>query len=264
MTRKASRLGHAIGLSALLAGSMTAPPAAAEPYIRAGGGIDWSQSSSFFDHDCAARQPPALFGCVIGEGGVPIGARGDFGSSASIDLGAGYRILPGFRVEALATHRPDFGFSGNANFLSTPQPQPVSAKLRSTTGMVVGYLDLVELGLPAIGPLEPFVGAGLGLTRHRLSSVTYAFPGFGPGASTVIQGGSQTTFSYMLTAGTALRISEQLTIDLAYRYADLGTVRSDAGPALITRPAFATTLNIAGTEADLTTHGITASLRYQF
>jgi len=44
--------------------------------------------------------------------------------------------------------------------------------------MAVAYLDFPGFGVPMLaGPLEPFVGLGVGLSHHDLGSVTYAFPG---------------------------------------------------------------------------------------
>jgi opacity protein-like surface antigen len=51
---------------------------------------------------------------------------------------------------------------------------------------------------------------------------------------------------------------------LAYRYTDLGTVQTDAGSATIVRPAGTKTLDIAGTQSALKTHGAMLSLRYAF
>jgi opacity protein-like surface antigen len=68
----------------------------------------------------------------------------------------------------------------------------------------------------------------------------------------------------MLTAGVAARLSLQLTLDLAYRYTDLGMVSTDAGLAVITRQTFVRTLDITETEADFSTHGLSASVRFEF
>src|SRR5690606_33855073 len=104
--------------------------------------------------------PPALFGCGPGIDGRPLGASGDFGSGATFDAGLGYRFSPAFRGEMQLTYRPGFAFSGTANFLATPGAQPVSGKLDSTSAMLVGHVDLVGLGVPRLGPFEPFIGAG--------------------------------------------------------------------------------------------------------
>jgi opacity protein-like surface antigen len=233
-------------------------------YVRGGLGVDWSHETRFRDKDCAQTEPPALFGCQLGNDGRPIAARGDFGTPVALEAGIGYRLLPAFRTEALVSYRPDLDFSGRANFLNTPGAQPVYAEGDSLTGMLVGYLDIAALGVPSIGALEPFVGAGLGISRHHIESVDYHFPGLGAEASTITQGGAATTFSYLLTAGTALRLSERVRLDVSYRYSDLGEVETEAGPALITRSSGTFDLGIAGTKADLRTQGIAASFRFTF
>ena len=248
----------------LLAGLSIPAQAETGLYIRGGLGIDWSEDARFRDENCAQTQPPALFGCGLGQDGRPLAARGDFGTSLAAEAGIGYRFLPALRGEALISYRPEFEFSGNANFLRTPGPQPVSADIESLSAMLVGFVDLVGPGMPSLGPVEPFLGAGLGISRHHVGNVNYAFPGLGANASTVTSGGTDTSVSFMLVAGAALRLSERLTLDIAYRHLDLGEVRTEAGPAVITRPRFTRVLEIAGTEADLATHGISVSLRFQF
>lgn len=233
-------------------------------YLRGGLGGEWSTRTNLRDLDCTQAAPPALFGCGPGIDDRALGARGDFGRSATFDFGFGYRVLPAFRGELLLTYRPGLAFSGRANFLATPGPQPVSADADSFSAMAVGYIDLARLGLPPLGPVEPFVGGGVGVARHDIDRVTFAFPGLGANATTVIQGGESTRFAYMLTAGGAVRLSDRLTLDIAYRYSDLGTVRTASGPAVITRTSFTRTLDIAGTQADLVTHGVSASLRAGF
>lgn len=244
-------------------------PAAAEAdgtglYLRGGVGGEGSQAAHLRDIDCAQTQPPALFGCGRGIDGRPLGARGGFGRSAAFDLGVGYRVLPALRAEALLTYRPGLAFSGRANFLATPGPQPVSADLATLSAMAVGYVDLPGLGLPPLGPVEPYLGGGIGVAGHRIGRVAFAFPGLGADATTVIRGGESTRLAWMLTAGGATRLTDRLVLDLAYRYSDLGEVATRAGPAVITRRTFTRVLDIAGTKAELATHGIAASLRVEF
>lgn len=252
----------------LLAGlSLAAPAAQAQGtglYLRGGISGDWSEAAHLRDSDCARTQPPALFGCGRGIDGRVLGARGDFGRSAAFDLGIGYRLLPTLRAEALVTYRPGFAFQGRANFLATPGPQPVSADLDAVSALAVGYLDLAGLGFPKLGPVEPYLGAGIGFARHDIGRVAFAFPGLGARATTVIRGGTGTDLAYMLTAGGAMRLTDRLVLDVGYRYSDLGEVRTEAGPAVITRTSFRRVLDIAGTEADLTAHGVTAGLRVEF
>lgn len=243
----------------VLAVTLSAHPAAAEWYLRAGLGFDWSRDADFRDRNCAAVQPPALFGCGRGQDGRPLGARGDFGESLSYELAVGLRALDFLRLEAGVSYRPEARYTGEANFLGVQGPQPVAAKLDSLTGLLVGYIDL-----PGLGMATPFLGGGIGATRHDISPVTYRFPGLGAEASTVIQGGTTTSFSYMLAGGAALPLSERLTLDVGYRYLDLGKVKTEPGPATITRRTFSRSLDIAGTEKDFRSHGLSATVRLGF
>jgi opacity protein-like surface antigen len=256
--------GAGLAAAIALAAGLGAPPAQAEPYLRAGVGVDWSHDARLRDHNCAATQPPALFGCVLGRDGRPLGAYGEFGVSPSLDVGIGYRLLPALRGEAQLIYHPDFGYSGEANFLGVTGAQPVTADLETLSALLVGYVDLARLGIPSFGPVEPYVGGGVGLSRHSISPVTYRFPGLGANAATIVQGGTNTSFSFMLTGGAALPLSDRVTLDVGYRYLDLGKVRTEAGPARIIRRTFDRTLDIAGTETRLTSHGLSASLRVGF
>ncbi|HEX2257083.1 MAG TPA: outer membrane beta-barrel protein [Afifellaceae bacterium] len=247
-----------------LATGLGAPPAVAEPYLRAGVGADWSEDARFRDRNCGATQPPALFGCGLGQDGRPLGAYGDFGVSPSLEAGIGYRLLPALRGEAQLIYHPDFDYSGTANFLGVTGPQPVTAELETLSALLAGYLDLARLGVPSVGPVEPYIGGGIGLSRHSISSVIYRFPELGANAATIVRGGTNTSFSFMLTGGAALPLSDRVTLDVGYRYLDLGKVRTEAGPARIVRRTFDRTLDIAGTETSLTSHGISASLRVGF
>ena len=67
-------------------------------------------------------------------------------------------------------------FDGRANFLATARRQSVVAKLSSLTAMVAAYVDLPGLGLPRLGPLEPFVGAGVGAARTWVGERRMTFP----------------------------------------------------------------------------------------
>lgn len=231
----------------------------AETYLRAGAAYERSSEAGFRDLDCSAAAPPALFGCSAAADGQPLTARGDFGSTAAVDLGLGWRVSPYLRLEAQATYRPDLDFVGQANFLRTPGDQRTSADMNSLSGMVAAYADL-----GVYGKLRPFVGAGIGAARNKLGPLRFAFPGLAANATTIIPGASHTNTAWMATAGVSWPLSRRLTLDVAYRYADLGEVRSGAGPAVITRTSGVRSIDIAPTHASLVTQGVGASVRWGF
>jgi len=237
-----------------------APDARSGPYLRLGAGLDWSDPTSFRDQgSCSTLNPPALFGCGAGQNGRSLQAAGSFGQTPVLDGALGYRFTPWLRGEALLSWRPQLAYSGQSNFLGAGPSQPVSGAVDSLAAFAVAYVDL-----PRIAGVRPFLGAGIGGARNHLDGVTYRFPSIAANATTTTASGSSSGFAYLLTAGVAVPLSERLSLDLAYRFSDLGQVRSRTGSATIVRPRGTRSLTIAGTEADLQTQGLQVSLRYAF
>ncbi|MCX5968815.1 MAG: outer membrane beta-barrel protein [Cyanobacteria bacterium] len=229
------------------------------PYLRFGGGLDWSDPTSFRDQSCTSITPPALFGCGTGQNGRSLQAVGSFSQTPVLDGALGYRFTSWLRAEALLSWRPQLAFRGQSNFLGAGPSQPVNGAVESLAAFGVAYVDL-----PRIAGVRPFLGAGIGAAHNQLDGVTYRFPSIAANATTTTASGSSSGFAYLLTAGVAVPLSERLSLDLAYRFSDLGQVRSRSGSATIVRPRGTRSLTIAGTEAALQTQGLQVSLRYAF
>ena len=213
--------------------------------------------------DCSSKSPAALYGCGAGIDGAPLGSLGDFGTTTGFELGLGHVTSSALRLEALVQYRPSLSFDGQANFLRTPGSQAVSADMSSLTAMLAAYLDLTALGLPRIGPLTPFVGSGAGLSRIRIGDTRMDFPELKQ--RTIVPGGRRTGFAWMVTAGLALSVWKDVTLDVAWRYTDYGAVRTDRADGVVYREERSPlVLDLARTRADLRGHGLTASLRYAF
>lgn len=232
-------------------------------YLRAGLSLDWSHTTRFTDEDCASTAPPALYGCGRAADGAPRSSLGDFGTATGFEFGLGYLVAPAVRVETWFRYHRDFSFTGRANFSQTTGRQAVTAELSSWSGLFSAYLDLTEAGLLCMGPFQPFIGAGLGLTHNDIAETRMDFPRtttFVPGAQTV-------DFSWMLTAGLALPLGERVTLDAAWRYLDAGHMETGADQGRIvwrdgSRPPLP--LDLAATGATLSSHGLSLSLRYAF
>ena len=114
------------------------------------------------------------------------------------------------------TSGPGTGTLGNQVLSST-----VSSKVQSFVGMVNGYVDLLEWH-----HFIPYVGAGLGFSANKLDNVvTNGQPAALLGQFTY-QSRTETNLAWQLTAGTALRLTEEWTADLYYRYMNLGKIKS--------------------------------------
>ena len=238
-----------------------ASPGAQEPgpYVRLGAGVQWPETSALKDQRCSSTSPPALFGCEQGDDGRSLGAYGGFDQAPVVDAAVGYRWTPWLRTEALLNWSPQLNVSAQSNFLGAGSNQPVSSSGNGLAGFGVLYVDG-----PSLATVRPFIGAGLGAARTSLADVTYRFPAISSDAVTVTSGGSSTSFAYLLTAGVSIPVSERLDLDLAYRWTDLGTVKTNAGSAKIVRPAGRSNLKIAGTQIDLKSQAVLASLRLSF
>jgi opacity protein-like surface antigen len=257
----------AAGLTVVAASSAAWSPVMAQPvadakgaYLRIGAGVQWPESSLLKDQECSSTNPPALFGCGKGNDGDRLGADGAFRQSPQADLAVGYRWSPWLRTEALLNWSPQLTYQGQSNFLGPAgSNQPVSASGQALAGYAVVYVDA-----PPVVGVQPFVGAGFGAARTQLGDVTYRFPGIAGDASTIMQGGTSTSFAYLLTAGVSLPVSERIALELAYRWTDFGTVKTRTGTAQIVRPNRKTNLTIGGTEMDWTSQAVLASLRFRF
>ena len=245
---------------------MTVPgaEAAEEFYLRAGVGLDRPADAAFMDEDCSSASPDALYGCGSGGDGAPRRSLGGFGTVTGVELGLGLNVGAGS-----ADRRPwwttarAFTFEGRANFLAPERRQSVSADLSVLSGMVAAYVDLSALGLPRLGPFDPFAGAGIGAARVRIAETSMTFPR----TTTIVPGTRRTGLAWMVTAGVSAQLGARTWLDVAWRYTDLGTVETGTGAGRVvwrdgSRPPLP--LDLAATRARLRSHGLRLSLRYAF
>lgn len=219
-------------------------------------GHDWSTDATFRDWNCGGSDPAAvpLYGCAAR-------GAGDFGRSVAIGGGIGYRFTEVLRADATIGWRPGFRFKGQANF-PVSGDQSVTGDVDALTGLVTGYVDLAPLLRLDLGPVKPFVGAGIGLSRNRQDGMTLYFPTIPQRVTT--PGGERWDFAWTVTAGVGFALSDAATLEIAWRYTDFGKAETDRGDALRVRPSGELVLPIDGTEAKLRAHGISVGVRYAF
>ena len=253
-----------VGIAAVLAAALSTGAMAAEGcYLRAGIGFERFSEAEFRDQNCDSTEPAALYGCGLGVDGAPLHSVGDFSTATGFEVGIGGTVAPAVRMEATVEFRPRLAFSGRANFVQTMEEQSVSADLSALSAMVAAYADLPALGLPKLGPFDPFMGAGVGVARITTGETQMMFPK----TTTHVPSGQRTGLAWMVTAGVATALNESTTLELAWRYSDLGTAETGTGSGQVvwrdgSRDPLP--LNLAPTEARLRSHGLRLSVRYLF
>lgn len=238
-------------------------PAADRFYLRGGFAFDRPSETRFTDVDCADGSAAVLYGCGSSLDGSPLSTLGHFGTLTGYDVGGGYVAARALRLEAMLQHRPNVLFAGRANFLQTAGMQAVAADVSATSVMAAAYLDLAELGLPRIGPFSPFAGGGIGVSRIGIDNMHMEFPR----TTTIVPEGQRVNFAWMPAAGVAAALGGRLTLDIAWRYTDFGAIETSRGTAsIVWRDGSREPLEIdlAATQAALSSHGLWMSVRYAF
>ncbi len=193
----------------------------------------FSHDAQFSDADCRTGSPPAFFGCSNGNDGRKIGAYGDFGSSFLVDLGMGYVWNKWLSTEISLSYRPGLEFTGESNFnqISSNFEQKVEADVESYSGMLVSVLRPMVLFRQSNWIVEPLLTAGVGFAHNRVDGMEYTFPL----TMTTTPGGEHTGFAWTVGAGFSYGISQNVELELLYRYTDLGEVITDVDTMTITR-----------------------------
>jgi opacity protein-like surface antigen len=149
-----------------------------------------------------------------------------FNGGMSYGLGAGYKFNSWFRADITGEYRSKVNFTGT-DFLMYPNGGgPLSdvynGGYKSWVGLVNAYVDLGTWWC-----LTPFIGAGVGFANVQTTGFqdTGAVPrgGVVQSASYFANGASATNFAWAAHAGVAYKVNSNFTIELAYRYLDMGT-----------------------------------------
>jgi opacity protein-like surface antigen len=150
--------------------------------------------------------------------------RGGFDSAPIFGIGIGYRHNNWFRWDVTAEYRGKAHFAaldryntgGIGGFDGT---NDYTAKKSELVFLFNAYLDLGTWK-----SITPFVGAGIGTTRNTISNFRdINVPNLGVAYAA---DASKWDLAWALYAGFAYEVTPNFTIELAYRYLNLGDARS--------------------------------------
>ncbi|MGO4735649.1 outer membrane protein [Bosea sp. 2KB_26] len=147
-------------------------------------------------------------------------------------VGIGYRFNNWFRVDGTWEYRgaSQIGVSDKLfnPFANGNQTNTYKGNLSSMVALFNAYVDLGTWNC-----LTPYIGAGIGVAQNRISGLTdqgivFANEPFGPVSSTLGTAGTGTKsgLAWALMAGLGYEVNKNLTLELGYRYLNLGDAQS--------------------------------------
>ena len=141
-----------------------------------------------------------------------------FDSAGIYGLGAGYRFNNWFRADVTGEYRGKANFHGSDIVYFNGAPFGTDTYTGSKSEWLVLANIYAELG--TWWCITPFVGVGIGGSRNTISG----FTDVGQPLPSVAFGdtASKWNFAWAVHAGLAYQVSPNLTLELAYRYVDLG------------------------------------------
>jgi opacity protein-like surface antigen len=154
-----------------------------------------------------------------------------FDAAPFFGLGVGYTVNDWFRVDVTGEYRGKANFHG-LDVGAIPgggfADDRYTASKYERTFLVNGYVDLGTWY-----KVTPFIGAGVGVSRNTINnfgdfstcvnSLSCAANG---GSDAYAGAASKWQFAWALYAGLGYQLSRDVTVELAYRYLDLGDARS--------------------------------------
>lgn len=184
--------------------------------------------------------------------------------AGTFDVGVGYAFNNWFRGDLTFEYRNASTLRGSvygqfsAYGLPYSDVDNYSANLSSFVFLANAYVDLGTWWC-----LTPFIGAGVGVAHNHLASFRddglTTFGGLTAGTQFAADG-DKTNLAWALHAGLAYKVTPNFTVELAYRYLDLGTAVTGSSNFAYSSPG------VLGTHAwtvnDLTSQDLRLGVRW--
>lgn len=181
----------------------------------------------------------------------------DFSSATSAigSIGVGYRFTFPFRVDGTISYLPSLALTGHPRIEGSDVTD--KTKVDSLIAMVNGYLDFKPFGR-----FRPYVDGGIGVTRNA----THHFTETAVGTTATVSLSDETRLkpAWSVGAGIAVAVAKRVTVDIAYRYIDLGEIRQGTALTLSDSGGSVTVPFPDGTKAPLEVHLLTVGVRVGF
>ena len=147
-------------------------------------------------------------------GGHRINQDKDLSEGYAFGFSAGKYIKENIRIEFEAMERQDFRYdtlrTDSTIFFS-------KADISSTALFINGFYEFEPSSI-SNKSFVPYLGGGIGLSKNKLGTITRP--------NTTVDGKTVEELAYKLSAGTLFSLKENLSLDVAYQYVNLGEFNS--------------------------------------
>jgi opacity protein-like surface antigen len=208
-------------------------------YFRSSIGYSWSRDTSVqWTGTTFANEE--MGNSWVGAGALGCGSAGDRGLRGELELAS--RGKKSFKADITSVPvdplAPPF-YDGD----------PAHTSVKNYTGMVNVYYDMGNHG-----GFVPYVGAGVGASYNKMSNVYFTGPTI---FYNEVIGANQLSLAWALMAGVEYKFSQRASLDIGYRYIDMGSVHSDHGDT-------GNNWNPRFKLDDLAAHELMVGVRYKF
>ena len=195
----------AVGTGILAASAVAQAQAPSPFYYRVDTGYSWATDMKMQDQ--------AFQGVICGPGCASPGQLDKAGNAWIAGLGVGYKFSREFRGDVVAGYRSGYSigeFDQNNSYFS-------SSSMSSWSLLANGYFDI-----PLGSRVTAYVGAGAGMAWNNTDGLVNVSTGF------VSPGTDKYNFAWNGMIGVSIPVSSGVTVDVGYRYIDLGDVQTGA------------------------------------
>ncbi len=174
---------------------------------------------------------------------------GNVDDSYIVGGGIGYRFGPNFRTDFTIGYRGGYEISASENLGGTTVA--ASSDITSWAALASAYYDFANSSR-----FTPYIGAGIGVARNSMDDANITVNGVSVGRWS---GDDKTSLAWHLSVGTAIRVAQGISLDIGYRYMDLGTMEMGNTATVLGTP-----VSGVRSEDDLRAHEIQFGLRFDF
>jgi opacity protein-like surface antigen len=246
---------NAMRLAVLIGGVLAATAAQAQnpaagqgPFIRAEAGISLPRDAKFREDN------PNSPDCFLFVTGTTCGGTLDhLGGGWTGGIGVGYRFAGGIRADVSYHRHGGYNLKG-----WDPAGTYYDPDVKSDAVMVNGTFDLPVV----MGSIRPFIGGGIGRSRNEMKPLNWNDPGCCRGTLT---GGKKSDTAWQLTLGADIALDRGWTLEVLYRYMDMGKFVKDFGPDQATPTGtFSASGNTVGASGRLRSNEFILGIRRSF